>query len=668
MSTYGSALFEHHQKKLADSAVPAEVARERGYVSADTKAQLERYGFGVNQRRVPALIIPLHGVTGEIVGHQIRPDQPRSLGGKPAKYETKIGQRMLLDVPPRCRNMLTDPSVPLIVTEGPIKADALAAVGFCAVALLGVWSWRGTNDDGGKTALPDWEYVALNGRQVYIGFDSDVMLNPHVHEAMRRLAGLLEHRGAQVAYVYFPCGEHGTKVGADDYLGAGHTAAQLLGLAVSELRKPATDATDATGSQGKKAEPVGWGVLGGLLDSVEATLSRYVAFPEEHHQVATALWVGHAHCVDAAESTPRLAALSPEPGSGKTRVLEVLELLTPGALHAVNISPAAMFRIIDKARPTLLLDEADSYLGPQTAKNHEDIRALVNAGHRRGAVIPRCVGETHDVQNFPAYAAVALAGLGDLPETILNRSIILPMRRRRHDEHIEPFRARDATPPAHALRDQLAGWAATNIAQLREQRPTMPPGITDRPADVWEPLLAIADAAGGDWPDRSRAACTAIVTASADRAISLGVRLLADTRIVFDNDDRETIPTKDLLRLLCDLEESPWSDLRGGPLTARYASKLLKAYGITPGLIRSPEVVRGYRKADFRDAWERYLHPPTTPPATSPTEPVASVACVTAQVIAPAAPTLGPPAPATSAAPTSADDYDQHLDRSAGTT
>jgi Domain of unknown function (DUF3854) len=235
-ANYGAgAVFEQHAAKLRASAVSPEVAAERGYVSADTKAQLERYGFSQAQRLVPALIIPLRDVIGQNGGHQLRPDSPRVLRGRIVKYETKMGQAMQLDVPRRVQPRLGNPAVPLIITEGPIKADAAVSAGLCCIALLGVWSWRGKNEDGGKVALPDWEYLALNGRTVYVCFDSDAMLKPQVHGAMARLGRFLGHRGADVAYIYLPAGAYGAKVGLDDYLAAGHTTDELFAHATNKL-------------------------------------------------------------------------------------------------------------------------------------------------------------------------------------------------------------------------------------------------------------------------------------------------------------------------------------------------------------------------------------------------------------------------------------------------
>ncbi len=188
-------LASHHRAMLLEeSAIAPEVVEARGYRTVRKKAELERLGFGRAQRNVPGVLFPLHGPAVGMVSYQFRPDEPRMKDGRPVKYETPAKSRMVLDVHPMARDRLGKPSVPLFITEGIKKGDALVSQGLCAVALLGVWNWRGTNGHGGKTALPEWDCVALNGREVYIVFDSDAMLKPEVHAALARLKSFLENR------------------------------------------------------------------------------------------------------------------------------------------------------------------------------------------------------------------------------------------------------------------------------------------------------------------------------------------------------------------------------------------------------------------------------------------------------------------------------------------
>lgn len=227
---------QHEAMLLEESGIDACLVVARGYRTVESKSELERLGFGRAQRNVPALLIPIYDANGEVVLYQSRPDEPRIKSGKPIKYETPGGKHMALDVHPMARDTLGDPSLPLFVTEGVKKGDALVSRGLCAISIIGVWNWRGTNSQGGKTVLADWEHVALNGRPIYVVFDSDVMLKPAVHKALVRLKGFLEKRGAKVALVYLPSGEGAIKQGVDDYLASGGTVDDLLSLATTELK------------------------------------------------------------------------------------------------------------------------------------------------------------------------------------------------------------------------------------------------------------------------------------------------------------------------------------------------------------------------------------------------------------------------------------------------
>ena len=229
-------LLSQHAALLAASAIGAEAAKARGYRSIEQKARLTELGFTSTQARVPALLIPIWNIHGEISVYQSRADQPRIVDGKAVKYEIPARSRMVLDVPPTCRTDLGNPTVPLFVTEGIRKADAAASIGLCCVALLGVWNFRGSNDSGGTTALADWESITLRDRVVYIVFDSDVMTKVSVHQALARLKAFLEGRHAHVRLIYLPSAPTGAKVGLDDFLAARHSRDELLALATSELR------------------------------------------------------------------------------------------------------------------------------------------------------------------------------------------------------------------------------------------------------------------------------------------------------------------------------------------------------------------------------------------------------------------------------------------------
>lgn len=369
-----------------------------------------------------------------------------------------------------------------------------------------------------------------------------------------------------------------------------------------------------------QATPHGRTALAGLLDRGHGYLSRFIAYPSSHAAIAHVLWIAHCHAMDAWESTPRLAALSPEPGSGKTRLLEITENLVPRPVEAVNVTPAYLFRKVadEEGRPTILFDEIDTVFGPK-AKNNEEIRGLLNAGHRQGAVAGRCVikGKEIHTEEIPAYCAVALAGLDDLPDTIRTRSILIRMRRRAPGETVEPYRRRLHSHEGYELRDQLAEAIGMAESELRRAMPSMPDGVVDRDADVWEPLLAIADLAGGDWPELARVAAVTLVTDAKAGTPSLGVKLLSDLRGVFGDCDH--MRTDELLQKLCALDESPWGEMRGKALDARGLARRLSKYDVRPKTIRTDSgTAKGYTRESLHDAWQRYL--PTGPALSSPTD------------------------------------------------
>ena len=358
------------------------------------------------------------------------------------------------------------------------------------------------------------------------------------------------------------------------------------------------------------------------LDATEAFLGRFVCFPSEYARVATSLWVAHSYLLEHFDSTPRLAFLSPEPGSGKTRALEVIGSLVRRPMHAVHCTPAALFRAVGDLdnRPTILFDEIDSVFGPK-ARENEELRAFLNAGHRRSGLTFRCesVGNTHTVVSFASFAAVALAGLHDVPDTIATRSVIVKMRRRGPREVVEPYRLRVHEPEGLAIGEQLA--AALDSLVLPED-PVMPAGVTDRPADVWEPLMAVAEGVGGSLAESCSRGLPALRRRSAPaqpsrRSTCCCWRTFVGSSLEAGNPD--ALATAPLLAGLLGLEESPWRDLRGKPLDPSGLARRLRGYEIRSTNLRvGATVAKGYRQVDLADAWMRYLPPVHEDPVGNP--------------------------------------------------
>lgn len=357
-----------------------------------------------------------------------------------------------------------------------------------------------------------------------------------------------------------------------------------------------------------------------VLDQAAEFIGKYVVFPSPHCLTAVTLWAAHTHAGREFYVTPRLILDSAEPGSGKTRVIELLRLLVHAPILSISTTTAALYRRLDEGPRTVLLDETDAIFGKQSAPQHEDLRALLNAGYKRGATVDRCVGDGAKIKvvEFPVFAPVALAGLaGNMPATITTRAVTIHMRKRAPGEHVEPYRERDAEPYAEPLRTALAGWVGKHAPQLGNARPEMPEGVVDRPSEIWEALLAVADLAGGDWPKRAREACRYFVLDVDPGEMSLGVRLLADLRDVFGDADR--MQTTDILERLCAIEEAPWPDMWGKPLDARRLSRELGRYGVAPAPFKdaADKTVKGYttypvdtksaKSAGLIDAWRRYL-------------------------------------------------------------
>ena len=341
-----------------------------------------------------------------------------------------------------------------------------------------------------------------------------------------------------------------------------------------------------------------------LLDELRTALTRYVVFPTPEAADAVTLWIAASHGQAAWEHAPRLAAVSPEKRCGKSRLMDVAEATCRRPMVTVNISPAALVRsIAEDDPPTLFIDEADTIFGPKASDNHEDLRGIVNAGHQRGRPYLRYDITTRSVENMPTFCMVCLAGIGDLPDTIMDRAIVVRMRRRSPGEQVAPFRTRRDGPPLRDLGDRLSGWVAANLARLRDAVPEMP--LEDRAADTWEPLIAVADLAGGPWPGRSHKAALLLIAAenAADAEASLGARLLADIRDTFRDWTVSFMTSQDLLMALRKIDDAPWREI---DLSTRALADRLRPYGVKPRP-NSAGSARGYRLEDLAEPISRYV-------------------------------------------------------------
>jgi Protein of unknown function (DUF3631) len=343
-----------------------------------------------------------------------------------------------------------------------------------------------------------------------------------------------------------------------------------------------------------------------LLDSVRATLARFVVLPSDHTADAVTLWIAATHAQPAWAHAPRLVIRAPEKRCGKSRLLDIIEATCHEPLITVNASSAAVYRAIGTDDPpTLLVDEADTIFGSRkSAEANEDLRGLLNAGHQRNRPAIRYDSVSRSIERIPTFAMAALAGIGHMPDTIEDRAVIVKMRRRAPGEEVHPYRHRRDGPALRELATGLREWLRDDLDTLTAAQPPMP--VEDRAADTWEPLVIVADHAAGTWPDRARTAAELLTGEQNDTGpASLSALLLTDCRTAFG--DETALPTDELLARLRDDREAPWVELGPAGITARRLGALLGEYGIRSANIRFPDGQRkGYTRADFTDAWQRY--------------------------------------------------------------
>ena len=348
-------------------------------------------------------------------------------------------------------------------------------------------------------------------------------------------------------------------------------------------------------------DPAPWdGPIDGaeILDDIAALLERFVVLPGEA-LLAVALWTLFTWTAESFQVSPLLAVVSPIKRCGKTTLMAVLTGLSREAIPASNMTPAAMFRVIEERHPTLIIDEADTWLGLRS-----ETRGIINSGHSRSLAYVMRTERSGASRRFSTFAPKAIAAIGSLPSTIADRSIIIPLSRKPTSQHVE--RLRLSRPPAEAelIRQRATAWAGEHAEALRAADPSPVKGINDRAQDNWEPLLAIADACGGKWPEAARGAA-AVLSVTRDEP-ELGVMLLVDIHEIFArNGNPPYLYTRVLLEGLHSLEERPWGEVhRGKPLNAHGLALHLAKFEVHP---TNFSAARGYRAEDIEAKARQYV-------------------------------------------------------------
>jgi len=347
-----------------------------------------------------------------------------------------------------------------------------------------------------------------------------------------------------------------------------------------------------------------------LLDEILAAIRQFVVLDTEQ-AVAAALWVALTWFIDVVEYAPLAIINAPEKSCGKTLLLDVLGRMAYRPLPAANASPSALFRAVDLWKPTILIDEADTFF-----RDNAELHGMVNAGHRRGGSVLRSVpvGDTFEPRSFPVFSAKALAGIAlekHLPDTTMSRGIVFNLRRKLSHEAVGRLRQADRDLFT-TIAKKSARFALDYSQQVGTARPALPDALSDRDQDNWEPLLAIAGCAGAEWLARATAAALTL-SGAGDKTASTSNELLADIQHVFESKQIEKISTADLIAALCNDEEAAWSTYnKGKPITPRQVARQLAAYGIASKTIRldTYKTAKGFELEQFLDAFRRYLSSP----------------------------------------------------------
>ena len=473
----------------------------------------------------------------------------------------------------------------VLIVEGEKDADTARALGLTATSSGAAGTWRNEFSD------------LLSGKRVTIIADADVPGRKHAQSVGRCLLGKVD----SLKLLELPDAKD-----LSEWVEQGGTCEVLLDLID---KAPVWQPLKMDGSA--------------VLDAVFAYIRRFVSLSGSQARMA-ALWVIHTYVFANAYATPYLAITSVEKQSGKTRLLEVFETLVANAWLTGRATAAVLIRKIDAEQPTLLLDESDAAFGGDK-EYAEALRGVLNTGHRKGGKSSCCVGQGASVgcRDFSTFCPKAIAGIGKLPDTVADRAIPVRLKRAAPGEIVERFRPRDVESEAASLRKRIEEWSLSIAGEMSGARPELPEELTDRQQDGAEPLLAIADAAGREWPEAARRALVELCTEAQALDLSTGKLLLSDILQIFESAGVDRLASVELVAALLDIETSPWNEwAHGRPLTPSRLARLLRGYSILPHSIRVGEKTpKGYERGDFRDAFLRYLRIANTPGLQSATTP-----------------------------------------------
>jgi hypothetical protein len=468
-------------------------------------------------------------------------------------------------------------------------------------------SYAATTNIGGAGKWLDSYSPYLAGKKVFVFSDNDEAGRKHGQQVCASVA-----KYAQAVYLVELPGmaEHGD---VSDYLEK-HTPAELFGRMKAAPVWAAPVAVSAPSMTPADAARI----TAELLRQCRAWIRRYIVVSDEQ-AVIMAAWTLHCHTFDAAETTPYLHITAPEKACGKSRLMEALEALSAAPIRSGGMTAAALVRTIEAKKPTIFLDEMDAQLGGDK-EFAEAIRGILNEGFRKGGIFYKCVGKDFDLKGFRVYCPKCFAGIGQLPDTVSSRSIVIEMRRKLPGEAVEPFRQRAVQAAAAPIRAALEQWGEGAVPLLRELEPAPIASLTDRQNDIAEPLLAIAQLAGDGWLQRLTGALQGVFNAAGVDDSSIGATLLADIRAAFDKRGADVIPSAILVGHLCEIEGRAWAEWsRGKGLSANNLARQLKKFGVYPQTIRvGDETPKGYRRTDFEDVWSRYCALPPVSTAATP--------------------------------------------------